>query len=651
MFLEKKAVCTGWIGRFGNRCHSYLYGKHLEDAFGLKFYIPSSWAGCVLFEHPAPVADPQLLAQARAAKQMSLRPPSVSEPDPRQTRATTAGGHVPMEFINPNLIEHYGKTDIAFSSLVVDAPWLYGRITRSSLLKYFNFTDEVRSTPCFRELEKARGTYDAAHFRRTDIAVPGFVGGHCMVSRESYQRACARHGIDHQRLVWVSDDNSVGWKWKGPVPVVQGRALPWLPDFLKLAFSRNLLRANSAFSFWAAWLGGAQVFSPLLHEYAPGRVIDVEFVSGNHPHWTAVKGLHACHEFKLADDLEEVPALAPARAVASALPPPAAIAAKAPQPPPVVPKIMMVHWNGRFGNRLFSYAFGRHYAEKFGHEFIIPSEWEGTVLFKEVGSRIVEDNELRLRLNQSTQPFDNLAARSKAVAQYGERTGQSLQYLNPDLPGDYGKTHVYFDSLCAFAPHIFDNYTMTDLRRWFEWSDEVRSLDVYKALEDRQGTYDIAHLRRDDISCPAYNKARPQAYSVISKDSYLKAFAKFGFDPAKVEWSSDDRTGKWLPRTPGPRQAGWTYPVGSHRVPDVIFDWLPDFLRLHFARTIFRSNSSFSWWAACLSPCAQVYSPVLRSRRLYLQEGDEIDCEFVEGNHPHWVNLASSNCAEIRIPR
>ena len=52
---NKKVICASWIGRFGNRCHSYLYGKHIEDKFGHKFYIGRKWEGSVLFENPAPV--------------------------------------------------------------------------------------------------------------------------------------------------------------------------------------------------------------------------------------------------------------------------------------------------------------------------------------------------------------------------------------------------------------------------------------------------------------------------------------------------------------------------------------------------------------------------------------------------------------------
>ena len=85
-------------------------------------------------------------------------------------------------------------------------------------------------------------------------------------------------------------------------------------------------------------------------------------------------------------------------------------------------------------------------------------------------------------------------------------------------------------------------------------------------------------------------------------------------------------------------RGGWTYPTGSEYLPGVIFDWLDDFLKLYFARTIFRANSSFSWWAAMLSPTAKVFSPVIDTNHIYGVDGtEEITVDFVEGNHPHWL--------------
>lgn len=56
-------------------------------------------------------------------------------------------------------------------------------------------------------------------------------------------------------------------------------------------------------------------------------------------------------------------------------------------------------------------------------------------------------------------------------------------------------------------------------------------------------------------------------------------------------------------------------------------DQYTDFLEIMNARTILRSNSTFSWWAATLSN-AEVYSPVVGDKSGWQ------DVEFIKGNHP-----------------
>lgn len=603
-----------------------------------------------MFKDPAPAIPAEWESLRSVANDVTHRYQETFQRNLEAVGAYNKATGDALEFVDANKKEHYGRMNVAFSSLVTDAEWFYRKVRRAELRRYFEFSDALKGSDVYRELVAARGTYDIAHFRRTDTAAAGYQGGHCMVSKRSYERAFEEFGADPSRMVWVSDEKKVGWKWAGPVPEIGGWKIPWLPDFLKLVFARRIFRSNSAFSTWAGWLSDAEeVFSPWLHTYAPGKEIDVRFVKGNHAHWMAVKGAHSCYRFRLKG--EEAPEPPVIDATDNGADHPITVSAENAADPQERKRIVMVHWNGRFGNRMFSYAFGRYYAARYDHDFYLPSDWEGSVLFAEKGHQIVEDDELRLRLNQTIQPLDSIHYRKDAMADYGRRTGRVLTHIDPNNPAHLGRANVYFDSLCANSPELFARYSRKEMRRWFAWSDAVKQMDIYKRMEDEQGTYDVAHLRRDDVSSPEYNRKNHQSYSVVSKESYLRAFAKFGFEPRAMHWSTDDRTGKWL-QVPKPKRAGgWTYPFGSHRIPSVIFDWLPDFLRLYFARTIFRSNSSFSWWAGFLSPCARVFSPVLAERKIYLGEKDEIDCQFVEGNHPHWINTSTDGrCPEIRIP-
>tara|TARA_A100001037_G_scaffold63293_1_gene55373 strand:+ start:75048 stop:77000 length:1953 start_codon:yes stop_codon:yes gene_type:complete len=649
--LERdKIICAGWIGRFGNRCHSYLYGKHIEDKFGYKFYIPTEWDGSVLFKNPAPVVSSNFSNKRFIYAGGSSRNLKTFDNNKKKLSEYNTEHDDDIEFVDTFYEKNYGKSNIAYIGLMTDAPWFYPKVSLSDIRRYFEFTDEVKNSDVYRELESRKGTYDIAHFRRTDISRKTYKGGHSMVSKKSYYDAFEKFGVDRRDVEWVSDESDIGWKWKGPIPTISGRRISWLPDFLKLIFARKVFRSNSSFSLWSSWFGDVDVYAPVLHKYSPGHELDFEFVRGNHPHWMSVRGVHSNYEFLLnngGDDSSYIQRKVNMEVKNKTKPKQSNVVAS-----PERGMIMMVHWNGRFGNRLGSYAFGRNYAEKYNLDFYIPSEWEGTRLFVDDGYKIVEDDDLRLNINQSKKPYDSLQYRAKMVAEWGNRVNKKLTYMNPDDPAQYGKTNVFYDSLCVNGEHIFKDFSRKKFLKWFQFTDEVKNLDIYKRLEDKQGTYDIAHLRRDDISNPNYNKRNHQGYSVVNKQSYLNAFEKFGYDVSKMEWTTDDWTGKWGVGKPQHGRGGWSYPVGSRVLPDVIFDWLPDFLRLYFARTIFRGNSSFSWWAACLSPTAKIYSPVLTKRKIYFGESDELDFDFVEGNHPHWLNFKGNGrfAEEIIIP-
>lgn len=300
--------------------------------------------------------------------------------------------------------------------------------------------------------------------------------------------------------------------------------------------------------------------------------------------------------------------------------------------------ILLCHWNGRFGNRLHQYSYGATFAKLNNYKFLLPSDWEGTKLFKNQYHEVLSNPEVRLHINQSKKPYDDLEYRKSALQKYLD---PNIRYINVDNPNENYKNqnvNLFFDSVCAYHESLFKPMSKKYLKQIFEFNDKVKNLDIYKKLEDMQGTYDIAHLRRDDIANPNFNIRNHQGYSVVSKDSYIKAFKKYGYDEKNILWISDDYTQKWHLDRKQEKRLGWKYPVGSVYDNEVIFDWLEDWLKLYFARTIFRANSSFSWWAAFLSPTAKVYSPVLDKQLIYGIDGlEEIEVDFVDGNYPHWL--------------
>ena len=92
--------------------------------------------------------------------------------------------------------------------------------------------------------------------------------------------------------------------------------------------------------------------------------------------------------------------------------------------------------------------------------------------------KIIEDDDLRLKVNQTDRVFDNLAYRKKAIDEYNAKTNSDLKYFSPDNLNDYGKTNVFFDSLCVHSSHIFESYDKSKILKWFEFSDQVKNLDV-----------------------------------------------------------------------------------------------------------------------------------------------------------------------------
>jgi hypothetical protein len=299
--------------------------------------------------------------------------------------------------------------------------------------------------------------------------------------------------------------------------------------------------------------------------------------------------------------------------------------------------LLQLRWRGRFGNRLLQYAYGATYARVTGLEFWMPAEWEGTRLFRDQPHRVVDHGDIRQALALPDEGAAYDLQKLRAVQTHYPDAELLDVELAPDpyvKPG-YPLCHA---NGCAYNNAIFARISRSHVKDLCEFSDEVIRLEAYKRYADMQGLYDVAHLRRDDISDEDFNRTHVQGYSVVSMESYRRAFRKFGYSEESIEWVSDDYTGQWHVGRKTRLRGGWSYPTGSEYLPGIMFDWLGDFLKLYFARTIFRANSSFSWWAALLSPTAKVFSPVIDTKHIYGVDGtEEITVDFVEGNHPHWL--------------
>jgi hypothetical protein len=309
-------------------------------------------------------------------------------------------------------------------------------------------------------------------------------------------------------------------------------------------------------------------------------------------------------------------------------------------------KVIINAWTGMFGIRMHEYAFAKTYAHKNNMELEILSNWEGSVMFKNATENIIEFPELVEYLKNGNRSLE-------------ERNNETLKYYpgsiywngnwHPEGPYKNNNCSIITNDTNAYQESIFDEMELSYIKHIFELSDTVKESSSYKYWEERKGTYDVAHLRRGDIADIQYNLNNEQGYSLVSKESYFKAFEKFGYDKDKIEWISNDHTKKWHADREDKPMLGWSYPEGAEFNKDMIFDWLDDWLKIYFARTVFRGNSSFSFWACLLSPTAKVYSPVMDKQLIYGRNGitEELIVDFTEGNENHW--MYSEPYRQIRI--
>lgn len=164
-----------------------------------------------------------------------------------------------------------------------------------------------------------------------------------------------------------------------------------------------------------------------------------------------------------------------------------------------------------------------------------------------------------------------------------------------------------------------------DLNGYFQHTDAVKLLnrkDVLRWLTPSQSfqnllditpEYDcVCHLRRGDFNL------HQDVFCTVSHVSYLKLLNRL--DISNPVWVSEE-----VPHSV------WGYP-----------GWLVDFAIMVKARTLIRSNSTFSWWAASLGQ-NNVYSPIVGSKT-----GTQ-SVKFINNNSPKVVDSSNTDHPEVRI--
>lgn len=188
--------------------------------------------------------------------------------------------------------------------------------------------------------------------------------------------------------------------------------------------------------------------------------------------------------------------------------------------------------------------------------------------------------------------------------------GQQVFEINdPQISGSYkrleehevdsGETNVEFRTY-AQNQKCADFYSVAKVRKWFKFRP-----DVQLKLQSCRARV-ACHYR-----CGDYPGA---GYPVVSKAAFKSAVTGLGYLWDYCQVVSQDQ---------------------PQRV-DGVPDFLQDFYTLMTATTLFRSNSTFSWWAATLGQ-NEVYSPVIEGK---VGGVEHDDIRFVKGNHPRTAELA-----------
>ena len=287
---------------------------------------------------------------------------------------------------------------------------------------------------------------------------------------------------------------------------------------------------------------------------------------------------------------------------------------------------------------IYAYLFSR--SQLFNSKIYLPSHWEGNKLFN-LDYYLIPDQTLASLLNSS--PSACRKCRLDILNNFNKKNSTNIKYIDAEDPHiNYQSfdSPIAIESHCAYHKSVFKNMNKQDLLKLFDFNDFIKNLDIYKFLEDIQGTYNVAHLRKKDLLL-AGNKTN----GFVNFGCFYKAFKKFDINPDSMHWISDSPIESPISifnfKDDGfYKNYKWKYPEGSIFDSRFGFDWLLDFLIMYFSKNLFRSFSSFSFWAGFLSMNRDSPTQVFSAKSCMNKTSNAkiVKADFVEGNHVHWAS-------------
>lgn len=219
----------GTFGRWGNSLFQWAFGHFYAEKYNAVLQTPA-WDGQKVFNITNPPIDREL--------------------------PQTNCDEVPWGKVNIDLLGYYQHADFLK---------IMSRSKLKEVMKFQNHWTDI--------YQKPRPFYIAAHVRRGDYG--GLQSIFALLNESSYINACHKFGLNLDDLVWVHEERPES------LHQMDEAGLPFLKDFMTLVNADVILRGNSTFSWWAAVLSNAKIYSPLIGDNR--GECDVEFVEGNWP--------------------------------------------------------------------------------------------------------------------------------------------------------------------------------------------------------------------------------------------------------------------------------------------------------------------------------------------------------------------------------
>lgn len=176
----------------------------------------------------------------------------------------------------------------------------------SFIKEIYTFNDNVLNSEIYNWYYNNKNINNVIHLRRGDIAEINYVGGHSMISKDSYYKQLQLLNIN-DNIIWLCENKqdrteniwnnkSYGHRWSYPKGEHECPNIffDFFPDFLSMIFAKVLLRGNSSLSWWGAFLSNAIIYSPIIKPKPIENInkyycMDTEFIRNNNPHFMGNK--------------------------------------------------------------------------------------------------------------------------------------------------------------------------------------------------------------------------------------------------------------------------------------------------------------------------------------------------------------------------